>query len=51
MAKTLIFIVILRDFPMSATKKVVLGDPSDVIFLQVFGRDVLPVGKPWVKKG
>ena len=24
---------------------------SHVIFLQVFGRDVLPVGKPWVKKG
>ena len=24
---------------------------AHVIFLQVFGRDVLPVGKPWVKKG
>lgn len=22
-----------------------------VIFLQLFGRDILPVGKPWVKKG
>jgi len=22
-----------------------------VIFLQVYGRDILPVGKPWVKKG
>jgi len=24
---------------------------AHVIFAQVFGRDVLPVGKPWVKKG
>ena len=24
---------------------------AHVIFLQVFGRDVLPVGAPWVKKG
>ena len=24
---------------------------AHVIFLQVYGRDVLPVGKPWVKKG
>jgi uncharacterized protein len=24
---------------------------AHVIFLQVFGRDVLPVGKPWVTKG
>ncbi len=24
---------------------------AHVIYLQVFGRDVLPVGKPWVKKG
>ena len=24
---------------------------AHVIFLQVYGRDILPVGKPWVKKG